>query len=91
MSGNEADSGRETIDTDDVLAPASIRESKSDIIRTKAAAWISGASLLIGSVFLVVALVKSATELRAWATGLISLVVGAAIGYAFTSSSSNQG
>ena len=91
MSGNEADSGRETIDTDDVLAPASIRESKSDIIRTKAAAWISGASLLIGSVFLVVALVKSDTELRAWATGLISLVVGAAIGYAFTSSSSNQG
>ena len=51
------------------------------------AAWIAGVALLIGVAFLIAALSIEDTELKSWATGLISLVVGAAIGFVFSNNS----
>lgn len=75
----------EVIDSDDVIKPGDVSrvETPGDIIRIKAAAWIAGAALLIGVGFLVAALGMNDTDLKSWATGLISLVVGTAIGFVF--------
>ena len=79
----------EVIDSDDVIRPGDVSrvETPGDIIRIKAAAWISGAAVLIGVAFLTAALLMNDTDLKSWATGLISLVVGTAIGFVFSSNS----
>ena len=79
----------EVIDSDDVIKPGDVVrvETPGDIIRIRAAAWIAGAALLIGVGFLTAALQMNDTDLKSWATGLISLVVGAAIGFVFSGNS----
>lgn len=79
----------ETIQSDDALPRGQITsiETKGDYLRIKVAAYISGAALIVGVGFLVVAIATHDDELQTWASGLISLVVGAAIGFAFSGSS----
>ena len=79
----------EVIDSDAVIKPGDVVrvETPGDIIRIKSAAWIAGAALLIGVGFLIAALAMSDTDLKSWATGLISLVVGTAIGFVFSGNS----
>ena len=79
----------EVIKSGDVIRLSDVTrvETPGDIIRIKAAGWVASAALLIGVVFLSVALSMDDTELKSWATGLISLVVGAAIGFVFSSKS----
>ena len=82
----------EIIDTTDVIKPGGVGgvESPGEIIRIKAAVCIAGAALLIGVAGLAAALFLGDSELKAWATGLISLVVGAAIGFVFSGSSNSR-
>ena len=79
----------EVIESDDIIKPGDVSrvETPGDILRIKAAACIAGAALLIGVGFLTAALQMNDTDLKSWATGLISLVVGAAIGFVFSGSS----
>ena len=79
----------EVIISDDLIKPGDVGrvETPGDIIRIKVAAWIAGVALLIGVAFLIAALSIEDTELKSWATGLISLVVGAAIGFVFSNNS----
>lgn len=79
----------EVIVSDDLIKPGDIRrvETPGDLIRIKVAAWIAGVALLIGVGFLIAALSADDAELKSWATGLISLVVGAAIGFVFSNNS----
>lgn len=78
---------REIIETtNEIELGAVVIEKATDKMRVLAAAIIAGASLLLGSVFLATAIYTADNELRTWATGLISLVVGAAIGFIFSSS-----
>lgn len=78
----------EKIQSDHVIVPGSVSrvETRGDIIRIQVAAWISGAALLVGVIFLSLAIWIKDSDLQSWATGLISLVVGTAIGFAFSSS-----
>lgn len=62
-----------------------------DDLKAKWALILSGCALLIGVVFLITAICMKDAELRTWSTGLISLVVGAALGFAFSNSNNNQG
>ena len=80
---------REVIDSGDVIRPGDVTrvETPGDIIRIKAAAWIAGAAVLIGVGFLIAALWMNDTDLKSWATGLVSLVVGTAIGFVFSGNS----
>ena len=59
-------------------------ETKGDVIKIVASSFISILAIAIGTYMLNVALEKQDDELKSWATGLISLVVGAAIGFAFS-------
>ena len=79
----------EVIFSDDLIKPGDVSrvETPGDIIRIKVAGWIAGVALLIGTLFLIAALWTDDTELKSWATGLISLVVGAAIGFVFSNNS----
>ncbi len=81
----------EVIVSDDLIKPGDVSrvETPGDLIRIKVAGWIAGVALLIGTLFLIAALWINDTELKSWATGLISLVVGAAIGFVF--SNNNRG
>lgn len=82
---------REIIETtNEIELGAVIMERATDKVRVLAAAIIAGASLLLGSAFLATAIYTADQELRAWATGLISLVVGAAIGFIFSGTGNNQ-
>ncbi|HEY4547629.1 MAG TPA: hypothetical protein VIG90_14555 [Pedomonas sp.] len=72
------------IQSDEVIKPDSVVENRGELIRIKAGAWIAGGALAIGTTFLIVSLYLGDAELRAWATGLISLVVGTAIGFVFS-------
>ena len=85
MTGEEGTP--EIIQSDRIISPGSISrfETRGDIIRIKVAASISGAALLVGVVFLGFAIWIKDSDLQSWATGLISLVVGTAIGFAFSS------
>ncbi len=78
------------IRSDDIMPPGAVSDVavKTEVLKTKAAIAISAASLLIGTIFLGAALYFGDVELKAWATGLISLVVGAAIGFVFGNSAS---
>jgi len=78
------------IQSDEVIKPDSVAENRGELIRVKAGAWIAGGALAIGTLFLIIALYLGDAELRAWATGLISLVVGTAIGFVF-SNANRQG
>jgi len=75
------------IQSDEVIKPDSVVENRGELIRIRAGAWIAGGALAIGTVFLMIALYLRDAELRAWATGLISLVVGTAIGFVFSKTS----
>ena len=79
----------EQIESTEILPTGrvTIEEKPSDIIRIKGALWIAGASVFLATVFLVAALFLKDRELMTWATGLISLVVGAAIGFVFSGKS----
>lgn len=79
----------EVIVSDDLIKPGDVSrvETPGDLIRIKVAGWIAGVALLIGTLFLFAALWIDDTELKSWATGLISLVVGAAIGFVFSNNS----
>ena len=80
---NSHPSNHEIINSGDVIEPGNVAgfETPGDMLRIKASAIISGAALFIGVGFLVWALLANNSELQTWATGLISLVVGAAIGF----------
>ena len=69
----------DVIQTDSVAIP----EKDTDRMKVKAAVAIAAASLFVGALFLAVSIYVDDKELRAWATGLISLVVGASIGFLF--------
>ena len=64
---------------------------KTEFLRTKAAIYITAAALLIGVIFLGVAIHIGDDELKAWASGIISLVVGAAIGFVCGNGSVSNG
>ncbi|MCH8686481.1 hypothetical protein [Pedomonas mirosovicensis] len=72
------------IQSEEVIKPDGVTEDRGELIRVKAGALIAGGALAIGTAFLIIALYLGDTELRAWATGLISLVVGTAIGFVFS-------
>jgi hypothetical protein len=74
------------IKLDSVVIP----EKDTDRMKVKAAVAIAAASLLVGTVFLAVSIFVDDKELRAWATGLISLVVGASIGFLFGGGNGTQ-
>ena len=80
-------SGPEIIQSNAVVPPGAVSrvETRGDIIKIKVAAWISGAAVVVGIVFLSVAIWIEDSDLQSWSTGLISLVVGTAIGFAFSS------
>ena len=82
----------EQIESDDIIPPSQVGpvETKGEFLRIVAAASISGAALLIGVGFLIASLVLQDGELQTWASGLISLVVGAAIGFSFGNNNSNS-
>lgn len=80
-TGNEP----EKISSDAVISRGEV--SDSDEMKVKWALFLSGAAVVIGVAFLITGLVLKDAELRTWATGLISLVVGAALGFAFSGSS----
>lgn len=75
----------ETINSREIVPPGSVEvpEKPSDRWRMIGALAIAGFAVLIGTIFAGVALYLGNNELLTWATGLISLVVGAAIGYLF--------
>jgi hypothetical protein len=56
-------------------------ETRGEIIRIKASMWIVAATLLIGCATLALSIVDDKVELQTWATGLISGITGAALGY----------
>ena len=81
------------IRSDDIMQPGTVAEVaiKTEALKAKAAIAISSASLLIGTAFLATALYIKDAELKAWASGLISLVVGAAIGFVFGNNAAGSG
>ena len=82
-------SAREIIRADEVIEPGGVTrvETPGELLRIKASVIIASASLLIGVSFLIAALALDDTVLKSWATGLISLIVGAAIGFVFSGNS----
>jgi len=77
----------EQISSVELIPEGGVRPSRLDEVKTISALIIAGVALLIGVLFLGVGLYSDDKELRTWATGLISLVVGAAIGFAFSNKS----
>lgn len=76
---------RHVVRGEKVVRPEPPIETPGELLRIKAAAWIAGGALLIGALFLGAAVYLDDAELRTWATSLISLVVGTAIGFVFSS------
>lgn len=74
----------EQISSTEVVPPGSIEPFDVEKWKILAAITISGAALLLGFVALIIAVYIDDSELKTWATGLISLVVGAALGFAFS-------
>ncbi len=83
---------KDTIESLDVIESDSVTipERDTDKMKVKAAVRITAASLLLGAAFLAVSIWVKDNELRAWATGLISLVVGASIGFLFNGGNGTQ-
>lgn len=80
----------EIINSGDLIKKGQIVESPTHILKVKAALWIAGAAVIVGVIFLVAALCLKDVSLQSWATGLISLVVGTAIGFVFGGNTNNQ-
>lgn len=78
--------GPEQISSTEVVPPGSVNPIDVERLKMLAAIWISGAAVILGFIALIVAICTKDAELKTWATGLISLVVGAAIGFAFSTS-----
>jgi len=78
------------IRSDDIMQPGTVAEV-TEVLKKKAAILISSASLLIGTVFLGIAIFIGGAKLKAWASGLISLVVVAAIGFVFGNNAAGSG
>ena len=76
----------EQISSTEVVPPGSINPIDVERLKMLAAIWISAAAVILGFVALIVAICTDDAELKTWSTGLISLVVGAAIGFAFSTS-----
>ena len=79
-----------TMPTEEARRPDRAKDNRGEIIRVRAGAWIAGGALAIGTLFLVISLFLRDAELRTWATGLISLVVGTAIGFVFSNANRNS-
>lgn len=79
----------EIINANEVIVPGAVTrvETPGDLFKIKAATIIAGASVLIGVAFLIAALWLNDSVLKSWSTGIISLVVGAAIGFVFSNKS----
>lgn len=80
----EVSSKPEQISTFDVVPAGSVSPFDVEGLKIKAAIGISGAAMVLGFVSLIIAVCTADSELKTWATGLISLVVGTAIGFAFS-------
>ena len=94
MSGddkNNADDLKKTIEVDELFRPGSVDEPSPEYVKVVAAKQIALWSIGIGVVFLGLSLWLKDSELRSWATGLISLVVGAAIGFIFGGNGKQSG
>jgi hypothetical protein len=78
--------GPEKIDSDELITRGSVAETDPNVLKLKVSLWISGGALAVGFISLLIAVKINDQELKTWATGLISLVVGTAIGFAFSSS-----
>jgi len=75
----------EQIDSREIVptGAVAVEEKASDTWRIIGALIIAGCAIVLGTLFAGVALWVDNSELLTWATGLISLVVGAAIGFLF--------
>lgn len=94
MSGSDSklsDQSNKTVDVDDFFQPGSVDEPSPEYVKVVAAKQIALCAIGIGVVFLGLSLWLKDSELRSWATGLISLVVGAAIGFIFGGNSGQSG
>jgi hypothetical protein len=78
---------KEIIISDRVLPDREVRSV--DFVKIKASLFIVYISLAIAAVVLGLSVWFSDSDLRSWATGLISSIAGAALSYGFTSK--NQG
>lgn len=74
----------EQISSVEVVPPGSVEPFDVERFKIVAAIAISGAALVLGFISLIIAVTTEDSELKTWSTGLISLVVGAAIGFAFS-------
>lgn len=75
----------EQIESREIVPTGSVdvEEKPSDTWRILGALIIAGCAIFLGAMFASIALWVDNSELLTWATGLISLVVGAAIGFLF--------
>lgn len=61
-----------------------------DLVKVKASVKIAYSSLAIAAIVLVVSIYAGDTDLRSWATGLISSIAGAALAYGFVTRGSDK-
>jgi hypothetical protein len=73
----------EIIESSEVLERGAVLrvETRGEIIRVKASMWFVGATLAIAVAVLLLAILRDRNDLQTWATGLISGISGAAIGF----------
>jgi hypothetical protein len=82
MVDDATPSAPETIESTDVLARQAVSHvSMVEVLRIKASLWFAGAVLLIATATLLVSSIYNQRELQTWATGIISAITGAALGY----------
>jgi hypothetical protein len=74
----------EQLTSTEIVPPGSVGPFDVEQMKMLAALVISGLAVVIGFTALLIAVCYHDDELKTWATGLISLVVGAAIGFAFS-------
>jgi hypothetical protein len=73
----------EIIESSQILERGAVSrvETRAEIIRVKASMWFVGATLAIAVTILLLAVWQGRNDLQTWATGLISGISGAAIGF----------
>lgn len=78
----------EQIKSDDLIPANSVSLviARTEQMRVKAATVIAGAAVVVAAIFLVIGIFIDDTDLKTWAMGLISMVVGTAIGFVFGNS-----
>lgn len=74
----------EQISSTEMVPPGSVNPIDVERMKMIAALVISATAVILGFAALVIAIWQDDAELKTWSTGLISLVVGAAIGFAFS-------